>query len=143
MPQQLHSNQISMQSPSEKPSLKRFIPGIAWFFLLLFLICLPGSDIPPVDNWLSYIYFDKWVHVGLFSVLTFLFIYPMSKLDLTLAFKKNTAIKIALAAWIWALTTEFIQKFFIPDRSFDIFDWAADSFGILIAFAWCRIKYLS
>lgn len=132
-----------MQSPSEKPSVKRFIPGIAWFFLVLFLICLPGSDIPPVENWLSYIYFDKWVHVGLFSVLTFLFIYPLGKLDVTSAFKKNIAIKIALAAWIWALTTEFIQRFFIPDRSFDIFDWAADSFGILIAFTWCRIKYLS
>lgn len=132
-----------MQSPSEKPSVKRFIPGIAWFFLVLFLICLPGSDIPPVENWLSYIYFDKWVHVGLFSVLTFLFIYPLGKLDVTSALKKNIAIKIALAAWIWALTTEFIQRFFIPDRSFDIFDWAADSFGILIAFTWCRIKYLS
>ncbi|MFM6926678.1 MAG: VanZ family protein [Ferruginibacter sp.] len=132
-----------MHNSSEKPSVKRFIPGIAWFFLVLFLICLPGSDIPPVENWLSYIYFDKWVHVGLFSVLTFLFIYPLRKLDLTVIVKKNTAIKIALAAWIWALTTEFIQRFFIPDRSFDMYDWAADSFGILVAYTWCRIKYLS
>ena len=142
MPQQLGSNKISMQNPSVNPSVKRFIPGIAWFFLVLVLICLPGSDIPPVENWLNYIYFDKWVHIGLFSVLTFLFIYPLRKLDLTLAVKKNTAIKIALAAWIWALATEFIQKYFIPDRSFDMYDWAADSFGILVAFAWCWKKYL-
>jgi len=131
-----------MQNSSEKISVKRFIPGIAWFFLVLFLICLPGSDIPPVENWLNYIYFDKWVHIGLFSVLTFLFIYPLRKLNITLAVKKNTAIKIALAAWIWALTTEFIQKYFIPGRSYDLFDWAADSFGILIAFTWCWKKYL-
>ena len=142
MPQQLDSNKISMQNPSVNPSIKRFIPGIAWFFLVLVLICLPGSDIPPVENWLNYIYFDKWVHIGLFSVLTFLFIYPLRKLDLTLAVKKNTAIKIALAAWIWALATEFIQKYFIPDRSFDMYDWAADSFGILVAFTWCWKKYL-
>lgn len=120
----------------------RFIPGIAWFFLVLVLICLPGSDIPPVENWLNYIYFDKWVHIGLFSGLTFLFIYPLRKLDLSLVSKKNTAIKIALAAWVWALTTEFIQKYFIPDRSFDMYDWAADTFGILLAFAGCRAKYL-
>jgi VanZ family protein len=131
-----------MQNPSKRSSVKRFIPGIAWFFLVLFLICLPGSDIPPVENWLNYIYFDKWVHIGLFSILTFLFIYPVSKLDLTNKVKKNTAIKIALAAWIWALTTEFIQKYFIPDRSFDMYDWGADTFGILSAFTWCRIKYL-
>ena len=89
-----------MQYSSGKVSVKRFIPGIAWFFLVLFLICLPGSDIPPVENWLSYIYFDKWVHIGLFAVLTFLFIYPVSKLDIAASIKKNTAIKIALAAWI-------------------------------------------
>ena len=131
-----------MQSPPKSSALTRFIPGIAWFFLVLFLLCLPGSDIPPVENWLNYIYFDKWVHIGLFSVLTFLFIYPVRKLDLTEAVKKNTAIKIAIALCIWALTTEFIQKYFIPDRSFDLYDWAADSFGILVAFTWCRKKYL-
>ena len=131
-----------MQSPPKSSALIRFIPGIAWFFLVLFLLCLPGSDIPPVENWLNYIYFDKWVHIGLFSVLTFLFIYPVRKLDLTEAVKKNTAIKIAIALCIWALTTEFIQKYFIPDRSFDLYDWAADSFGILVAFTWCRKKYL-
>ncbi len=131
-----------MQNPSTRSSVIRFIPGIAWFFLILVLICLPGSDIPPVDNWLNYIYFDKWVHTGLFAGLTFLFIYPLAKMNLADAFKKNTAIKIALAAWVWALATEFIQKYFIPDRSFDLYDWAADSLGILIAFAWCRKKYL-
>ena len=131
-----------MQNPSKKSYVKSFIPGIAWFFLVLFLICLPGADIPAVESWLNYIYFDKWVHTGLFAGLTFLFIYPVSKLDLTIAVKKNTAIKIAIATCVWALTTEFIQKYFIPDRSFDLYDWAADSFGILIAFTWCWKKYL-
>lgn len=131
-----------MQNPASKSSVKSFIPGIAWFFLILVLICLPGSKIPSVETWLNDIYFDKWVHTGLFAGLTFLFIYPMSKLDLTASVKKNSAIKIAIAAWVWALTTEFIQKYFIPDRSFDIFDWAADSLGILIALGWCWQKYL-
>lgn len=63
-------------------------------------------------------------------------------MNLSLNIKRNTAIKIAIAAWIWALTTEFIQKFFVPDRSFDMYDWAADTFGILIAYTWCRLKYL-
>jgi hypothetical protein len=131
-----------MQNPSPGLSVKKFIPGIAWFFLILVLICLPGSKIPTVETWLNDIYFDKWVHTGLFAVLVFLFIYPMSKLDLALAIKKNMALKIAIAACIWGLTTEFIQKFFIPDRSFDMYDLVADSFGILIAYTWCRIKYL-
>ncbi|MEP7236681.1 MAG: VanZ family protein [Ferruginibacter sp.] len=123
-------------------TVKKFILGIAWFFLILFLICLPGSQIPTVETWVNDIYFDKWVHTGLFAGLTFLFIYPVSRSSLPITVKKNTAIKIAIAACIWALTTEFIQKYFIPDRSFDMFDWAADSLGILIAFTWCWKKYL-
>ena len=122
--------------------IKKFIPGIAWFFLILILICLPGSKIPTVETWLNDIYFDKWVHTGLFAVLVLLFIYPVSKFPLPQEVKRNTAIKIAIAACTWGLTTEFIQKFFIPDRSFDLFDLAADSLGVLLAYAWCRKKYL-
>jgi hypothetical protein len=140
--QQLLDNKGIMQNPSARPALIKFIPGIAWFFLILVLICLPGSDIPTVETWLNDIYFDKWVHTGLFAGLVFLFIYPLRRLPVSLPVKKNLAIKIAIAAWVWALTTEFIQKYFIPDRSFDMFDWAADTFGILIAYTWCRIKYL-
>ncbi len=123
-------------------SIKKFIPGIAWFLLILVLICLPGADIPTVETWLNEIYFDKWVHAGLFAVLTFLFIYPVSKTGLSLPVKKNIAVKIVLAACTWALTTELIQLFFIPDRSFDAFDWLSDSLGISLAYAWCRKKYL-
>jgi uncharacterized membrane protein len=141
--QQLLDNKALMQNPSIRSSLKKFIPGIAWFFLILVLICLPGSRIPSVETWLNDIYFDKWVHAGLFGMLVFLFIYPIyKKMILPLQVKRNWAIKIAIAAVIWGLTTELIQKFFIAERSFDIYDLAADTAGILVAYNWCRIKYL-
>ena len=130
-------------TPLNSAPVKKFIPGIAWFFLVLIVICLPGSKIPTIDTWLNDIYFDKWVHTGMFGVLTFLFIYPVTKLSLSNLIKKNTSLKIAMAAIIWGLTTEFIQRFFIPGRSFDIFDWAADSFGILSAYIFCYKKYLT
>jgi VanZ like family len=141
--QLLDSNKAMMENPSKRSPAIKFIPGIAWFFLILVLICLPGSNIPTVETWLNDIYFDKWVHAGLFGMLVFLFIYPIyKKLILPLQVKKIWAIKIAIAAVIWGLTTEFIQKFFIPDRSFDIYDLAADTAGILVAYNWCRVKYL-
>ena len=62
--------------------LKKFIPGFAWFFVVLFIICLPKEDIPEVDGWwgwLNKIYFDKWIHVGIFAVMAFLFMYPFLK----------------------------------------------------------------
>jgi uncharacterized membrane protein (DUF106 family) len=130
-------------TPLNGSPIKNFIPGIAWFFLVLIVICLPGSKIPTLETWLNDIYFDKWVHAGMFGMLTFLFIYPVTKLSLSDFIKKHTSLKIAIAAIIWGLTTEFIQKFFIPGRSFDIFDWAADSFGILSAYIFCYKKYLT
>jgi uncharacterized membrane protein len=119
-----------MQNPSKRSAAIKFIPGIAWFFLILVLISLPGSKIPTVETWLN-------------GILVFLFIYPIyKKMILPLQVKKNWALKIAIAAVIWGLTTEFIQKFFIPDRSFDLYDLAADTAGILVAYNWCRVKYL-
>ena len=113
--------------------MKKFIPGIAWFFLVLFLICLPGDDLPPTNDWMSAIYFDKWVHIGMFSVLSYLFMLPVAKSALPLRAKWQNVIKIAFCVSLWGITTEFIQKFFIPGRSFDLGDWAADSFGAALA----------
>lgn len=123
-------------------NLKKFLPGIAWFFLVLILICLPGDDLPKVGDWMSAIYFDKWVHVGLFSILAFLFMIPFCKSDMTRINKWSFIIKIAISISIWGLTTEFIQKFFIPGRSFDLLDWAADSVGVVLAVFICRKLYL-
>ena len=123
-------------------SVKRFIPGIAWFFLVLILICLPGDDLPKTDDWMSAIFFDKWIHAGLFAVLAFFFMKPVCKSNLPTQHKWIIVFKIALCASILGLTTEFIQKFFIPGRAFDLWDWAADSLGVILALIACRKFYL-
>ncbi len=124
-------------------SVKKFIPGIAWFFLVLILICLPGDDLPKTEDWMSAIYFDKWVHIGLFAGLGFLFMMPICKSS-TLSKKEKwqIVIKIAIAASVWGITTEFIQKFFIVGRAFDLWDWAADSMGVLWALIFCKKFFL-
>jgi len=43
-----------------------------------------------------------------------------------------------LAAIVWGITVEFLQKYFVIGRDFDLLDWAADSVGVLIAFLLCR-----
>ena len=131
-----------LNSPYGRIREKKFIPGIAWFFLVLVLICLPGSDLPTVDDWFSKIYFDKWVHVGLFAILAFLFMRPFLKSGLPIKEKWNYIIKIAIATSVWGLTTEIIQKFFVPGRSFDMGDWSADSLGALIALLFSWIRFL-
>jgi hypothetical protein len=118
---------------------KKFVPGITWFFIVLVLTCLPGKDIPKI-GWLNSIYFDKWVHAGMFGGLTFLFSWPFYKSNFSARQRLFYFIKIAIAASIWGLVIEFIQKFYIPSRDFELLDWAADSLGVCLAFLICR-KY--
>ena len=125
---------------SYKIEFRKFIPGLAWFFLVAFLMLLPGKDIPQV-SWLEAIHFDKWVHTGSFMVMTFLFSWVFHKTPYTSQQRLNYFIKIALAASIWGLTIEFLQRFYIPGRSYDLLDWAADSFGSLVGFL-LAVKYL-
>jgi hypothetical protein len=125
----------------QKISIKKFLPGITWFFIVLVLTCLPGGDLPKV-GWLDKIYFDKWVHTGLFGGLTFLFCWPFYKSDFSTQKRINYFVKIAMAASIWGLATEFIQRFYIAGRSFDLLDWAADSLGALIALWFCTKKFI-
>jgi len=126
----------------QKISIQKFLPGIAWFFIILVVTFLPGRDIPEV-GWLDKIYFDKWVHVGLFGGLTFLFCLPFYKSGFSNQKRINYLIKIAVSASIWGLTIEFIQRFYIAGRSFDLMDWAADSMGALIALWFCRKKFIN
>ena len=120
-------------NPYGNITIIKFLPGIAWFLLVLILICLPGKSIPQA-GWLDFVDFDKFVHAGLFGGMVFLFCRPFRKADLGRDAKINLFIRIAMATCIWGITTEFIQKFFIPGRQFDLLDWAADSLGAIIAF---------
>jgi len=121
----------------QKISLKMFLPGIAWFFIVATLTLMPGNDIPKV-GWLDSIpNFDKVVHAGLFGGLTFFFCLPYFKSPVSHQKKINFLKRLSLAAIVWGITVEFIQKYFIPGRDFDLLDWAADTAGILIAYWLC------
>jgi hypothetical protein len=125
----------------KKLSFKKFIPGIAWFFVVLVLVCLPGQEIPKI-GWLSDINFDKAVHVGVFGLLTVLFCWPFNNSPYTEKERLQYFMKIAIATCVWGLTTEVIQKYLVPNRFFDLLDLAANSLGVLIAYWFCRKRFI-
>lgn len=118
----------------------KFIPGIAWFFLILIAISIPGYDLPEVDQWLIEINYDKLIHVALFAVLAYLFMNPVVKSALPIKEKWNWLIKVTIATIIWGITTELIQKFFVPGRSFSLSDWAADGLGGIVMLIYFKIR---
>lgn len=106
--------------------------AIAWFIIMCVLFFLPGSDLPQA-NWLDAIYFDKWVHIGLFAVLIFLW---RSSFDLD--FNHYNWV-LLLSALLYGLSVEFIQKYWVPNRSFDLYDLLADMTGSVLGLVvWLR-----
>ena len=68
----------------------------------------------------------------MFGVLAFGFMWPFYRYQKNAASLKRILIIIAISASVWGYITECIQLF-VPGRSYDLIDWAADSFGVLIA----------
>jgi len=119
-------------------TLKSFGPAIACFVIVFILIILPDDNLPGKHSWLDITYLDKFVHAIMFGVMTFFFLLPIAESSMFKKEKRYYFIRVGLAACIWGITTEFIQLFYCPTRSFDLFDWAADSIGVLAAVIYCR-----
>ncbi|MGN6267418.1 MAG: VanZ family protein [Ginsengibacter sp.] len=124
-----------------KISFAYFLPGIAWFFVVGLLTLMPARDVPEV-GWFDKIPdFDKFVHAVLFGGLVILFAIPLFKSQISFRQKVNYAIRVSIAVIVWGITIEFLQKFFVPSRDFDLLDWAADTLGVIVAF-WMIVKIL-
>jgi len=120
---------------------KQFIPAIAWFIISLILLCLPGSTIPKYP-WLALIHADKWIHIGLFGVLCFLFSFPFRKSSLSNGKKRKWFILITVLGILYGTAMEFVQENWIPNRSFEVLDIVADSTGCLLALFYSFRKFL-
>jgi VanZ family protein len=112
--------------------LKSKILAVSWFIIMNILFVLPGSALPKT-NWFTDVQIDKWVHVGLFAVLVFLW---CSAFDTGLP-KKGWAVLIVAIAY--GVLIELVQRSWVPNRSFDLYDVFSDAIGSVIGLiVWLR-----
>ncbi|MGZ3840425.1 MAG: VanZ family protein [Flavisolibacter sp.] len=107
--------------------------AIGWFLIMNILFFIPGSSLPKA-HWLDLYHIDKLVHIGLFAVGVFLW---------GAAFGLGLPRKLAWVMLVmigYGLLVEFIQKYWIPNRSFDLWDVLADTAGgITGLLLWWRV----
>ncbi|ODT94608.1 MAG: hypothetical protein ABS85_03005 [Sphingobacteriales bacterium SCN 48-20] len=103
-----------------------------WLMICTVLLCMPGSAFPE-SSWLDKIpLFDKWVHIGMFAIMTFL----IGKMAVASGHStKKTFILIALLCFTYGVLMEFVQHYWIPYRSFDVWDMVADGAGAAVGLA--------
>lgn len=113
--------------------LKQFLPAIAYLAFTFYLFTLPGQKLPDLP-WAAKINFDKIVHLGLFTILVFAFSYPFKKSSYNNAQRKKWFLYITLLSIAYGIAIEFIQKYFMANRSCDIIDVTADVLGSTIGY---------
>ena len=107
-------------------------PATLWSALILVLLTLPGSVFPS-EGLLGVPHLDKVVHIILFGF----FVYAW-----TLYFRNNskeqrfTILFFVLTACAYGIIMEYVQRDYIPNRSFDPGDVVADCAGSLLAGAY-------
>ncbi len=107
--------------------LLRFPLLIAMGGLLLasFLFILPGSALPKA-GWMAALQIDKWVHVGIFSLLCFFWGIALG------ARRGYRAVLLFTTAMAYAFLVEVVQDRYVVNRGFDLWDVAADAVGIAL-----------
>jgi VanZ family protein len=121
-----------------KPS---FIPGIIWLIISTILLTIPGSALPKED-WLSKIYFDKWVHIGMFCTMCFLWCWALTRNNAAQEKRRKFFIYTGIACLVYGIGMEFVQRYFIPNRSFDTGDIIADGAGATIGMLYSMVRYI-
>lgn len=105
--------------------------AILWTLLIFFLCFLPGKDIPDVN--IPFI--DKWAHIILFGVFSFLWL--CSAPSANLRWLLIMFVTSVFLGWL----VEYIQGHYIPNRTQDIVDIAADATGGIAGIVFFVILY--
>lgn len=126
--------------------MKYFLLPLIWALFILGACAMPGKDIPHI-SFLEILQFDKWVHAGIFFVLALLLMRGMKFTYVRAA--HITAILFALAICIpYGGLLEIMQGTLFVDRSADLYDFIANSFGAICGVLVyrklaARLKFLS
>jgi len=118
-----------------------FLPAIGWLFVSIVLLTLPGSAFPDED-WLDKLWFDKWVHIGMFGIMVVLSCWGLSKRENFSKKLKRHFILIGILCLIYGIAMEFIQKYWVPNRSFDMGDIIADGVGAATGVVFSLKRYI-
>ncbi len=108
--------------------IRSFFPGITWFLISVVLLALPGNDLPH-SAFFNIPFFDKYVHFTMFFMLTALFCYPFFSWQAAKSEVKRWFVKIAVYVVLYGIAMEFVQKYWVVGRSFDLADILFDALG--------------
>ena len=116
------------------------LPAIVWLIISTVLLILPGSAFPK-ENWLSRIWFDKWVHIALFGILVLAWCYGIPRSTIVTT-RKKIFLLITVLAICYGIIMELVQHYLVANRGFELGDIIADALGSFAGFAFSSYRYI-
>ncbi|HSK11781.1 MAG TPA: VanZ family protein [Phnomibacter sp.] len=106
--------------------------AIGWFVLTTLLLVVPGNALPKTD--LGNIpYFDKYIHIFLFAVLS---AFTLKAIRPT---RPTYFIWLVVLVILYGTLMEYVQLYLVPFRSFDGRDIMADAAGAVLGLLLYRL----
>jgi VanZ family protein len=119
----------------------RLFFALVWSIIILILLTIPGSLLPKEDSF-KIPQFDKFVHITLFAGFVMVWcMYYARKVD-DAQKRLRSFFYIFCVAVAYGITMEYVQKYFIPMRDFDLADIIADMIGAGIAYGLSNIYFV-
>lgn len=118
--------------------------ALLWALLILILCGIPGKDIPHI-SFLELLNFDKFVHAGIFFVLLLLTVRGFLLQSNFPQLKKLAKFTALLICIVYGGSLEIMQGTLFIDRTADIFDFIANSFGAsmgVLLYDWIEKRFL-
>ncbi len=113
-----------------KEILSTRYPARVWTVIIFILLALPGNMLPS-ETHTSIPNLDKLVHITLFACFVFFWSVWSSS-------KEKNKFPYGRYAWyfiigcLYGIAMEYVQKYFIPNRDFDLYDILADIAGAFL-----------
>ena len=102
--------------------------GLLWALLIMALCGIPGSDLPH-STFLELLQFDKLVHAGVFFVLVILLTHGFKRQETSTVLRSNPVSTALIICIAYGGLLELLQDAVFKERSADIYDFIANSFG--------------
>ncbi|HRH63755.1 MAG TPA: VanZ family protein [Bacteroidia bacterium] len=112
--------------------LKSTYPALIWALVIAILCGIPGKDIPHF-SYLELLQFDKLVHASVFFVLTVLLLNSFTNGVAPTLIKSYAFLLAGTFCVAYGGLLEILQGAIFSERTADIFDFIANSFGCMLA----------
>ena len=119
--------------------------SMLWALIILILCGMPGKDVPHI-SFLELLNFDKFVHAGIFFVLLLLSLRGFLLQTRFVGLQRSARIAAFVLCVAYGGSLEILQGIIFIDRSSDIYDFIANTFGCsigLLLYDKMEIKFLS